>query len=318
MWRWTKRILLLASGAAAAAALAGAAYQWFATRAELRANPPPGRLVDVGGHRLHIWCSGSGAPAVILESGLGGGTSDWGFVQPEVARFTRVCSYDRAGAGYSDSGPWPRIASRIARELARLVESSGITGPLILVGASLGGLYVRLFAAEHEQDVAGLVLVDASHENQRHEVPGLARFVPLLSSTGAFRVLGVSFGPSNESLAPAVRQFARATQFRASTYQAAASELMHVHESSAEVRAARRRTLAVPLVVLTAGRGSDSVWRELQRDQVTLSKRGCQMIAEQSGHAIPMGQPQTVVDAIRAVVDAARGRTNAVPCPASP
>jgi len=313
MWRWTKRILIALGGLIAVAAFAGATYQWIATRHDLAANPPPGRLVDVGGHRLHIWCTGSGEPAVILETGLGGSSADWGFVQPDVAAFTRVCSYDRAGMGYSDPGPSPRTTRRIAHELAQLLDRTGITGPLVLVGASIGGLAVRVFASEHAQRMAGLVLVDASHEDQEMDVPGIAPFVPLLSSVGVFRLRGVSFGPTPDSLAPSVRGFARATSFRAAAYRATADEGMHLPESAAEVKATRRK-LAIPVVVVTAGRGADAVWRDQQRDQVGLSQQGCQVIAEQSGHVIAVGQPQAIIDAIRAIVDRARGRNDVSLC----
>lgn len=94
MWRWTKRILIGLSGLLIVGLVAGTTYQWLATRRDLRSTPAPGQLVDVGGHRLHVWCTGAGSPSVILEAGLGGSTPDWGFVQPEVAKFTRVCSYD--------------------------------------------------------------------------------------------------------------------------------------------------------------------------------------------------------------------------------
>src|SRR5688500_6171816 len=113
MRAWTRRILIGACMALAVAVLAGATYQRVATRRELATTPPPGRLVDVGGHKLHIWCIGSGTPTVVLENGLGGMSAEWGFVQPEAAQFTRVCSYDRAGLGYSDSGPSPRTARRL-------------------------------------------------------------------------------------------------------------------------------------------------------------------------------------------------------------
>src|SRR5688572_8846736 len=175
MRRWTKRILVGLLCFLILAAGAGASYQWLATRTELAATPPPGQLVDVGGHRLHLWCTGAGAPAVILESGLGGSSAGWGFVQPPIARFTRVCSYDRAGMGYSDPGPSPRTARRISDELATLIDRSRMDGPVVLVAASLGGLNVRVFASDHTDRVAGLVLVDASHEDQAHEVPRLAR-----------------------------------------------------------------------------------------------------------------------------------------------
>src|SRR5687768_3655967 len=160
MWRWTKRVLIVLAGLLIACAFAGATYEWVATRRDLAATPPPGRLVDVGGHRLHIWCTGAGTPEVILETGLGGSSVDWGFVQPQVARFTRVCSYDRAGLGYSDPGPSPRTARRIARELHALLDRSGITEPLVLAGASSGGLSMRVFATEHPERARGLVLID--------------------------------------------------------------------------------------------------------------------------------------------------------------
>jgi pimeloyl-ACP methyl ester carboxylesterase len=313
MWRWAKRTLIGLCGLIGVAALTGAAYQWIAARNDLAANPPPGRLVDVGGHKLHIWCTGSGEPTVILETGLGGSGLGWSLVQPEVAKFTRVCSYDRAGTGYSDPGPSPRTARRIAHELAQLLDRTGSSGPLVLVGASIGGLFVRVFASEQGERVVGLVLVDASHEDQEMRVPRIAPFVPLLSSTGVFRLLGVSFGGAPESLPPSVQRFARATAFRAAAYQATAAEGIHLPETAAEVRASRHK-LAIPVVVVTAGLGADAEWRDLQRDQVGLSDQGCQIIAEQSGHAIALGQPQAIVEPIRAIVHTARGWKDVSPC----
>jgi pimeloyl-ACP methyl ester carboxylesterase len=307
MWRWTMRIFLVLGAFLIVAALSGATYQWLATRKELAATPPPGHLVDIGGYRLHLWCTGDGAPAVILDTGLGGSSADWGFVQPDVARFTRVCSYDRAGMGYSDPGPSPRTARRIASELAELLVRGGIAGTVVLVGASIAGFDVRVFASDHPERAAGLVLVDASHEDQTHEVPQTARFVPGLSTIGVLRLFGVSFGQRIESLPPSVRQFARATSFRAAGYQAAADEIIHIRQSASEVRSSRRK-LTIPVLVITGGRGADETWRQLQRDQASLSERGCLMIAHESGHVVSLDQPEVVVDAIRTVVETARGR----------
>ena len=118
------RIFVVLGAFLIVAALSGATYQWLATRKELAATPPPGRLVDIGGYRLHVWCTGDGAPAVILDTGLGGSSADWGFVQPDVARFTRVCSYDRAGMGYSDQ------ASLSERGCLIIAEQSGHVVPI--------------------------------------------------------------------------------------------------------------------------------------------------------------------------------------------
>jgi pimeloyl-ACP methyl ester carboxylesterase len=306
MWRWTIRIVVVLGACVTIAALAGATYQWIATRKELAATPPPGHLVDIGGYRLHLWCTGNGAPAVILDTGLGGSSAGWGFVQPDVARFTRVCSYDRAGMGYSDPGPSPRTALRIASELAELLARSGITGPVVFVGASIAGFNVRVFASYHPERTAGLVLVDPSHEDDAHEVPRMARFVPLLSTLGVLRLLGVSFGERVESMAPSVRQFAQATRFRAAGYRAAADEIIHIRESVQEVRSSRRK-LTIPVLVVTGARGADENWRRLQQDQASLSERGCLVIAQQSGHVVQVDQPEVVVDAIRTVVEIARG-----------
>jgi pimeloyl-ACP methyl ester carboxylesterase len=313
MRRSARRILIGSCMGLIVAVVTGATYQWIETRRELAATPPPGRMVDLGGHRLHLWCVGAGGPTVVLESGLGGTTADWGFVQPEVATFTRACSYDRGGMGYSDSGPTPRTARRIARELVELLNRSGVRGPVVLVGASLGGFYVRLFASEYPGRAAGLVLVDATLEDHLDDVPWLARFVPFLSATGVLRVSGVSFGLAPRALAPAVRPFARATQFRSAGHQAAANEILHVRESAAEVTATRRK-LTVPVVVVTAGRGTDRMWRDLQSSQARLSQHGCQMTAAESGHVVPIEEPGTVVRAIRAIVAAVRSGADTATC----
>jgi pimeloyl-ACP methyl ester carboxylesterase len=311
--RWTMRLLVGVSGFLGVAALTGATYQYIATRRDLASAPPPGTFVDVGGHRLHLWCTGAGAPTVILDSGLGGTSADWGFVQPEVGRFTRVCSYDRAGMGYSDPGPSPRTARRLASELATLVDRGGIDGPLVVVGASSGAFNVRVFASDHANRVAGLVLVDATHEHQVHTIPAMARFVRPLASLGILRLLEVSLGQPVETLAPSVRAFARATRFRTASYRAAAAEISVIRESAAEVASSRRK-LSVPVVVVTGARGADATWRGLQRDLLDLSDRGCEVIAEQSGHVVPLDQPEVVIDAIRAIVSVARGETPAVSC----
>jgi pimeloyl-ACP methyl ester carboxylesterase len=143
----------------------------------------------------------------------------------------------------------------------------------------------------------------------------MARFVPLLSTIGVFRLLGVSFGQPIESLAPSVRQYARATMFRASAYQAAADEIIHIRESVSEVRSSRRR-LTIPVLVVTGARGADENWRRLQQDQASLSERGCLITAQQSGHVVAIDQPGIVVDAIRTVVETARGQD--VPLCATP
>jgi pimeloyl-ACP methyl ester carboxylesterase len=129
---------------------------------------PPGKLVDVGGWRLHLNCTGKSvgkAPTVVLEAGSGDFSVAWGLVQPAVARFARVCSYDRAGAGWSELGPRPRTWRQIAYELHTALQKAGEKGPYVLVGHSLGGLLIRVYASAYPKEVAGLVLVDSTHED---------------------------------------------------------------------------------------------------------------------------------------------------------
>jgi pimeloyl-ACP methyl ester carboxylesterase len=191
--------------------------------------------------------------------------------------------------------------------------AAALTDPWFWLAPLLVALVVRVFASEHAERAAGLVLVDATHEDQEDQIPQLASFVPFLSSVGVLRLLSVSFAQRPDSLAPPVRKFAEATAFRAAGARAAADEIIHIRESAAEVKATRRK-LTIPLIAVMAGRGANEGWRALQRDQAGLSERGCLVTAEQSGHAIAIGQPQVVVDAIRAVVDAARGQSNVPLC----
>lgn len=157
------------------ALLAGAAYQALATARERDKYPAPGQLVEIKGRRMHLHCAGEGSPTVVVDSGLGSYSADWQLVQPEVAKFTRICTYDRPGYGWSQPGPRPRTSRQMARELHSLLaaaQGAGLAGPYLLVGYSLGGFNVRLYARQHPDEVAGLVLVDSAHEEMLSRLPG--------------------------------------------------------------------------------------------------------------------------------------------------
>lgn len=298
---------------------AGFGYQLITTARDLASQPPPGRLVDVEGHSLHIWCTGTGDPTVVLDSGLGGIFADWWTVQTGVAKFTRVCSYDRAGFGYSDPGPLPRTADRIVEELRLLLDASGLHAPVVLVGASISGWYVRLFASLRSEQVAGVVLVDARHEDQGAKLaaigapedpPWIAHVAWPFAHFGFMRLSGISLGLPDALYPEAARPYVRATRFRPSALVSAASEMLNGSVSEAQVRATRR-VLDIPVVVLTAGRRRPhvaDVLNGLQADQLRISARSCQLVAERAGHAITLDEPEAVVAAIQRVVDAARGK----------
>ncbi len=144
-------------------AMIGIVYERRAVQRDSRLYHPPGKLVDVGGYRLHLNCVGSGGPTVVLEYGHQGSYFDWSRVQPEIARFTRVCYYDRAGYGWSDPSPRPRVPSIMSEELHALLHSAGEKPPYILVSHSYGSVNAEMFAHKYPEEVAGLVLVEGVH-----------------------------------------------------------------------------------------------------------------------------------------------------------
>ena len=150
---------------------AGAMFQLLMRQWESYRYPPPGKLVDIGGLRLHINCTGPGSPTVIMDSGLGDTSVIWQLVQPEVSRFTRVCSYDRAGLGWSDAPNEPRASSSIANELYRLLTRAIVPAPYVLVGSSSGGYSIRVFASRYRKQVVGMVLVDSTYPDQLNRPP---------------------------------------------------------------------------------------------------------------------------------------------------
>ncbi len=151
--------------------VSGTLYQFISSKIDESSYPPPGKLVDIGGFRLHINCTGEGGPAVILDSGLGGNSLEWSLIQPKLAKFIHVCSYDRAGQGWSDESPLARTSQNIVDELHRLLHKAEVPGPYILVGHSSGGINMRLYASRYPNEVAGVVLVDSAHEDQLKKNP---------------------------------------------------------------------------------------------------------------------------------------------------
>src|SRR5512145_1682822 len=190
-----KRMLVWFSVFLVVLAMTGLMYQTASAEGDREKFPAPGNLIDVGGFKMHISCMGEGSPTVILETLSGGTSSYWGWVQPEVAKTTRVCVYDRAGRGWSEPDSEPITLARTVRNLHTLLTNASIPGPYVLVGHSIGGIYVRQFAADYPKEVVGMVLVDASHPDQFERHPDLAKegasYLKMSAAFPTFARLGV-------------------------------------------------------------------------------------------------------------------------------
>jgi pimeloyl-ACP methyl ester carboxylesterase len=184
-----RQILTTTSIILAVVILAGATYQGVATALERRKYPHPGRLVDVGGHQLHIYCRGEGSPTVVFEAPAAAMSSVWGWVQPEVAKVTRACSYDRAGLGWSEAGDRPYDPGRVPEELHALLDAAGERAPYLLVGHSLGSAFVQRFASLYPAETAGLILVDPAERGPSNT--GFFTVSPWLARAGLLRATGV-------------------------------------------------------------------------------------------------------------------------------
>jgi pimeloyl-ACP methyl ester carboxylesterase len=302
-------------------ATAGFIYENISEARDRRFHPMPGQLIDVGGYKMHIHCAGQGSPTVILDSGLGDSFISWRKVQPRVAQFTRVCSYDRAGLGYSDSSPRPRTSRVIAEELHTLLHNAAVTGPFVIVGHSAGGYNVRVFTSQYrnENEVAGMVLVDASHpEQQKRFPPPLndmdatwvreAEFLEFTMPLGLPRFLGFCEGDAE----------LRAVECTFQSAREAVAELKSISESAAQT-AATGALGDMPLAVLSHDpaapqpdhppdlvKPTNDAWEQMQEELAHLSTKGTQTIARNSGHYIQLDRPDLVIDAIRKIVDEAR------------
>lgn len=260
-------------------------------------SDPISSCIDVGGRSLSLTCSGSGSPTVVLESGLGAESAWWEPVQNVVARFTRVCRFDRAGKGLSDPAPTPRTSHDMVADLHTLLAHAEIPGPYVLVGHSVGGLNVRVYASQYPAEVAGIVLVDSMHEDQ------FATMGPLLPPPF----------PGEPAALTGFRQFAAADW----ADPAKNVEGIDFPASFGQGRAVTSLG-TLPLVVLTAGYGENSEfaiapaafrqawasrWWALQSDLAALSTASAHLLAPESGHFIHRDAPDAVIAAIRHVVD---------------
>jgi pimeloyl-ACP methyl ester carboxylesterase len=314
----------------------------------MRVAPPPGQLIDVGSHRLHLHCQGAGDPAVVFDAALGASSLSWTYVLPEVASFARACAVDRAGFAWSDAGPLPRTTPRIVEELRTVLASARIPPPYVLVGHSFGGLTARLFLHQHPEDVAGLVLLDPAYPEDwtppspalgalvrrgtqlcrygrlaarfgitglvawlaRAGAPGGARVAAFLASRGALRRVDEEVMAPAAKLPADVRAIAQRFWTQAKFFEALGSQIESIGVSAAAIPGGQEFG-DVPLVVVSGETNSDAGQLGRQARLAARSTRGRHVVAEGSGHWIPLDRPDVVVEAIREVVAATRppGRT---------
>lgn len=312
-------------GVVAALGIAGAGFEAVSARGDAEQYAPTGRMVDVGGSRMHISCSGTGSPTVVLDAGLSGSSLDWSLVQPSIATSTRVCSYDRAGMGWSDPVQESRSPEQIARELHTLLTAAEIAPPYVLVGHSLAGKNIRMFAMEHPNEVVGMVLVDARSEvvdgqasdgevrmlRLASRVQGWAfragRRVGLVRLSGA-HVLGFSAfgGETGKVMALKVTD--------SNAVSESTAELVERASSDDQLRAAPPLG-DMPLIVLAADKSMTGIpfWPESQRALASLSSRGRLIVVNQSDHYIHVNHPAVAIQAIQDVTANARLRAGLSP-----
>jgi pimeloyl-ACP methyl ester carboxylesterase len=291
-------------------ALLGAAYESVSEAADARAYPPPGQMVNVGGYRLHINCVGTGSPTVVIESGLGDWSASWSnAVQPQASATTRVCTYDRAGMGYSETGPLPRTSARFAEELHTLLQRAKIPGPYVLAGHSAGGYTVRLFAASYPADVAGVVLIDSTTPGQsaQAEAPtsrGWSSIATFPARIGLQRLLA---GPLDlkSGMAPEIGLAYVANSVTPQSAQTGVDEFLGMSQGAAEASAVTSLG-ELPLIVLSRAPNRDLDWDRKQTDYLRLSSNSQQLFAEHSGHNIQLDEPEAAVNAIEQMVEQVR------------
>jgi pimeloyl-ACP methyl ester carboxylesterase len=318
------RVLAIVLAALLALAAGGSLWEWLAERHDHAAYPPPGRLVDAGGHRLHLRIEGPDepGPTVILECGIGGATSNnWGWIEPEVARFARVVAYDRAGLGWSDPGPLPRDGRRIVAELHRALANAGLRGPYVFVGHSYGGLLARIFTDAYPEEVVGLVLAEPSHPALFERAPAFRRAVrgialavqlaPLAARLGILRLLLSLIHTDADVLPPAEGAAQRAFLASPSHWEGVAAELPSWRRDTSPEAAATRGFGGRPLIVLTAGShaGGSNGWVRLQASTAALSSDHEQRLVPGATHGSIVNDRRyagAITTAIREVVEAVR------------
>lgn len=315
--------------------LFGALYQYIMTKIEERLYNPPGRMVDIGGYNLHINEQGAehNGPIIVLDMGIGGNNLYWYEVQTEIAKFAHVVSFDRAGLGWSDRSPNPRSSYNIIEETRNLLMAAGLKGPFIFVGHSFGGLNARIYAKKYPKEVAGIILVDSSHEEQNKDLPKSKFFMnqildktylhPLiagLSRIGFIRLYRF-LSSDNKNFKPEIYEASKAKE-SSNKFIDTLLEEWGMFDKNLEYTKRFDYSLGnLPLTVITASmdiskeacdlhghydmercKYAYKIWHELQGDLVKRSTNSKQILARKSAHIIHQYEPELIVEAAREMI----------------
>lgn len=307
----------------------GASYEAIASYQGVKKYPPEGKLVDVGGFKLHLHKQGEGGPVIILETGSGGSSISWGDIPRELSNYGTVVTYDRGGYAWSEKAETDRTGENIVRELYTALKKEKIEGPYILVGHSLGGMYTRLFAQTYKDEVAGLVLLDSRPGDYSKETDSIlldAGVDPILMGSLSKNVTsflkGIGFirlllgEDSFTDIPEEYRNRAMNIDFRSKFFSAKEDELRNMAGVEDSIRS--QALGDIPLAVVTHGIPLDltiiglskqdsstmeEIWQEQQKETLGLSTRSELIVAKNSGHGIMIDEPELVVDVIKAMVE---------------
>jgi pimeloyl-ACP methyl ester carboxylesterase len=323
---WSRRVVLYPVFAVLAAMTVSAAYQEVEQARDQTALSMSGQLVDVGDHRLHIDCSGTGSPTVILEGGLGElSTTMAAWIAPAVAQTTRLCVYDRSGYGWSDPAPQPQDGRAVAADLHALLAAAHVPPPYVLAGHSTGGVYAQIFAAKYPREVAGMVLLDAQSPDVYAQLPGWRSFYAmytraeaLLPSLSRLGITRIGSALSSSDLPPAAGAEVRAFTSTADYYHALHDELAQLRTSLTEAQ--QLTTLGdKPLFVVTAGKDAQAGWLPLQDKMALLSTDSVHRVFAATSHTSLIENRRDSLHAVSAIIDVVQGiRSGARLNPRSP
>ena len=296
---------------------AGISYEYIATKYDDLRYPPPGQFVQVNDKKVHYVCTGRKGPTIVLDAGLGADRNWWDLVQNEVSIGARIVSFDRPGYGWSAAAKTHRTSENIVSELHDLLQAAGLTAHYILVGHSFGGANMRLYANTYPEEVAGLILVDACHEDQNFEEDLankniLARCKNYLLNGTLSHYVGISrwfmaesLEPFFSSLMPQLLQntiIAKASSIK--SLQTRDNEMIHLKKSLSQLKRSKNSLEDKPLIVITAEEtNNDPQWQQYQKQLVSLSKKSKQIIAQNSSHMVNVDKPEVIIEAIKEIIE---------------